>query len=321
MLVTQPLHQDVIDLLSAQFDVQASNKKLSTDEIINQVKDVDALIGSVNDDFNADVIAAGENLKVIANFAVGYNNIDIDAAAKRNILVTNTPNILENSVAEFVFAHMLALSRKLVEADQYVRAGKFSEVLLGSFLGIELKGKTLGIVGFGSIGQTLVPIAKGFGMNILYTNRKGELPEFADDPSVSYQNLDDLLATSDFVVLLTTLNEETRHLIAREEFKKMKDTTILVNMARGPVVKEEDLVSALENGLIAGACLDVYEFEPKVTDKLKEMNNTFLTPHIGSATVETRKKMAACVAQNVIDVLKTGECKNAVNKHLIQDQK
>ena len=178
----------------------------------------------------------------------------------------------------------------------------------------ELKGKTLGIVGFGSIGKKLVPIAKAFGINVIYTNTSGEVSEFSNDMNVNFVDFENILAKSDFLVLLVPLTTETKHMITSSELGKMKSTSILLNMARGPVVKEQDLVDALNKKIISGACLDVYEFEPKVSDELKSMDNVVLTPHTGSATVEARDRMAKCAAQNVIDVLSLGECKNIVNK-------
>ena len=255
---------------------------------------------------------------MITNVAVGFDNIDLDAAAKKGIAVTNTPDVLTQSVAEFVFAHILGQSRRVIESDKYIREGGFTNWSMNLMLGGELKGKTIGVIGFGKIGQTLVSIAKGFGMNVVYNNRSGELDTYEGTSGVAYATVNELLASSHYVVLLTPLTDETRYLIQAEELKKMKSSAVLINMARGPVVKESDLVQALKQGEIAGAGLDVFEFEPAVSEELKRMDNVVLTPHIGSATHEARLRMVTCAATNAKQVLEGMDCLHVVNKELLE---
>src|SRR3989338_7828565 len=308
VLVAQPIPESAVKLLHEFFDVQAADHTLSMHEMIELISGADALVCSATNAVNRDVVAAADALKVISTVAVGYNNIDIEAAMEKGIAVTNTPHTLTDSVAELVFGHLLALARRIPESDRYVREGKFREWDLNLFVGFELRGKTLGIIGFGAIGQALVPIALGFGMKVLYNNRRGPVPDFREHPDVRYAEKGTVLETADVVVLLTPLESDTRHLITAREIAMMKPTSILINMGRGPLVKESDLVDALLAGRIAGACLDVYEFEPSVSKELLTMPQVLLTPHIGSATREARDRMAKRAAENVIAVLSGGIC-------------
>ena len=303
VFVSQPFHADGIQLLrNSSFDIDESNTQCSKEELIDRIKGKQALMCTVNDTVDAEVIAAGEDLKVIANVAVGYSNIDIEAARKKGIVVTNTPGVLTHSVVEFVFAHIGALTRRVVESDAYIRASKFDSWSMDLMLGMELRTKTLGIIGFGAIGQALVPIAQAFGMNVLYTNRRGPIEQFKNS-DVHHADLKSILQKSDVLVLLTPLTDETRHLIGKEELQQMKSSAFLINMARGPVVKESDLIEALVSGEIAGAGLDVFEFEPHVPNELIEMTSVVLTPHIGSATHEARSRMSVKAAENIVAVL------------------
>lgn len=313
VLVSQPIAENGILLLKKHFSVEVSPRRLTKEELIALIRNKEVLVCSY-DYIDEEVLSAAERLKVIASVSTGVEKIDVKEATKRNIVVTNVRGTLSQTVAEFVFSHILALSRHLTEADAYVRAGKFKQWSHDLFLGREIQGKVLGIVGLGMVGKALVPIAKGFGMKVLYTNRTEALKEYEDDLNISHGDLSTILACSDYVVLLVPLIEETTHLIAYDELSRMKKDAILVNMSRGPVVSEEDLIKALGEGLIAGACLDVFEHEPNMADVLRTMPNVVLTPHIGSATYEARSRMAECAAQNVIDVLSGNVCANIVNK-------
>ena len=319
VLISQPIPQEGIALLRSHFPtLDVPSVKLSKNEIIHKIKGKDALLCSANDTIDKEIVSHADQLKIISNLAAGYDNIDLVEASRNSIFVTNTPDIVVNSVSEFVFAHLFSISRRVVESDKYVREGRFKQWSLDLFVGTELRGKTLGIIGFGKIGQSLVPMARGCGMNILYTNKSGALDLYKNNPDISYTDLDGLLRRSDYVVLLVPLSEETRHLITFSKMEIMKNSAYLINMARGPIVRETDLIKALQENQIAGACLDVYEFEPKISKELMSLPNTVLTPHIGTATKEARKLMSECAAQNIIDVLTNGTCPNIVNEELLK---
>ncbi len=242
-------------------------------------------------------------LKVIANVAVGVDNIDVDAATRNGVLVTNTPGVLTHSVADMALGLVLAVARRIVESDAYTRAGKFQGPSFPLFWGADVHGETLGIVGMGRIGQEVARRAAGFDMNIVYHNRTPLDGETEAALGANWLSLDDLLATARYVVLLTPLTAETTHLISGERLRQMRDDGYLINVARGPVVHEVALLEALRNKQIAGAALDVYEFEPKVTDGLTDLDNLVLTPHIASGTVKTRHAMVRLAADNLIAAL------------------
>jgi len=269
------------------------------------VCDADALICLLSDVIDAQVMTAGHNLRIIANLGVGYDNIDVHAARERGITVTNTPGALTETTADLTFALLLAAARRIVEADEYVRAGRFlGWELLQEHLGYDVFGKTLGIVGMGRIGTAVARRGRlGFGMNILYHNRHRSL-DAEQELNARSVSFDELLTESDFICVHTPLTQETHHLFNRKAFRMMKDNAIIVNVARGPVVDEDALVWALETGEIAGAGIDVYENEPKVHPgllKLKE--RVVLAPHLGSATGKTRRRMAKIAVDNVLSVL------------------
>jgi glyoxylate reductase len=265
------------------------------EEMIARVAGKQALISMVTDAVDAAVIGAGAELRIVANVAVGYNNVDVAAARARGIVVTNTPDILTDATADFTMALVLAITRRLGEGERMVRAGEWKGWALDQLLGMQLGGKQLGIVGFGRIGRAVAARAAAFGMTIAHTSRRGDgMP------------LDRLLATSDVVSLHVPLTADTRHLIGQPELARMKRTAYLINTTRGPVVDEGALAWALKNRLIAGAGLDVYEREPEVHPDLLALDNVVLAPHLGSATTETRTAMADLAARNVIAVL-TGQ--------------
>lgn len=259
------------------------------EDLLARLSAADALICQLTDKIDAGVIAAAPSLRVIANVAVGYDNIDLAAARARGIVVTNTPDVLTNAVAEFTWALILSVTRRVVEGDRVVRRGAWKGWALDYMPGMELAGKQLGIVGRGRIGQAVAAKAGAFGMRVVFARHD--------------MSLDELLVTSDVVSLHVPLSEGTRHLINRKSLVRMKRSAYLVNTSRGPVVDEEALAWALSEGLLAGAALDVYEKEPAIHPDLLTHENVVLAPHIGSATRETRTAMAELAVRNVIEVL------------------
>ncbi|MCX7716173.1 MAG: D-glycerate dehydrogenase, partial [Endomicrobia bacterium] len=244
-----------------------------------------------------------KNLKIIANYAVGFNNIDVKEATSRKIPVTNTPGVLTETTADLAFALLMSVARRIVESDRFLREGKFKGWAPMLFLGNDIYGKTIGIIGFGRIGQAVAKRALGFDMKVLYYDTNRVKPEIEKKYSAIYKSLSELLKESDFISIHVPLTQETYHLISDKEFDLMKPTSYLINTSRGPVVDEKALVRALKNKKIAGAALDVFENEPEVEAELIDMPNTVLVPHIGSATIETRTKMALMAAENIIAVL------------------
>ena len=265
--------------------------------LVQRVADKDALICLMTDDINKTVIDAGARLKVIANVAVGYNNIDVACARARGVVVTNTPEVLTESVADFTWAMILAVTRRLSEGDRLIRRGEWKGWALDFMLGTELKGKQLGLVGFGRIARAVAARAPAFGMRVVYSDVASVAGPFES------MSLDRLLNTSDVVSLHVPLTRDTEHLIDKRALARMKRSAYLVNTARGPVVEEAALAWALQQRLIAGAALDVYENEPTAHPALLQLENVLLVPHLASATTETRTAMANLAVDNVAAVL------------------
>ncbi len=281
--------------------------------ILEEVKEIDGLLCLLTDKIDAEVMDAAPKLKVISNYAVGYDNIDIAEATKRGIIVGNTPGVLTDTTADLAFALLMAAARRIVEGDKFVRAGKWKTWGPTLLLGRDIHGATLGIIGLGRIGSTVAKRAKGFDMRILYYDiRRRE--DLEKELGVEYVDLDTLLAESDFVTIHTILSPETYHLIGEREFKLMKKTAILINAARGPIVDPKALYKALTEGEIAYAALDVTEPEPIPSDDpLLTLDNIIIVPHIGSASYATRAKMATMAAENLIAGLKGEMPPNPVN--------
>ena len=278
---------------------------ISREKLLEKVSGAEALICLLSDRIDAEVIKAAGKLRIIANLAVGYENIDLAAAQAAGIVVTNTPGVLTEATADLTFALLLAAARRVVEADAFVRSGAFyGWELLQPHLGLEVHGKTLGIVGMGRIGTAVARRGRlGFGMDVLYHDPHRNKPAEAE-LKAKYVSFEALLEKSDFVSIHTPLTRETRHLFDRQAFLRMKNTAILINVARGPVVDEKALVWALETGQIAGAGIDVYEEEPKINPGLlKLQEHVVLVPHIGSATSKTRRAMVRIAVDNVLAVL------------------
>ena len=279
-------------------DLNDRETELSADELVERVRGKQGVITLLTNIVNRQVLEAGSDLKVVANIAVGYNNIDVAAARERGVVVTNTPDVLTESSADLTWALILGITRRIVEGDRLVRSGKWKGWALDFMLGTELAGKQLGIVGFGRIGRAVAARASVFGMRVAYMSRT---PQQA--PGAEAMPLDRLLATSDVVSLHCPLTPETRHLIDQPALARMKRSAYLINTSRGPVVDEAALAWALKNRIISGAALDVYEEEPKIHSDLIGLENVLLIPHLASATTETRTAMADLAASNVIAVL------------------
>jgi glyoxylate reductase len=282
-------------------DLNDGDADLTHDELIARVRGKQALIALLTNTVNRDVIAAGGDLKVIANIAVGYNNIDVPAAREHGIVVTNTPDVLTESSADLTWALILGITRRIVEGDRLVRTGQWKGWALDFMLGTELGGKQLGIIGMGRIGQAVAARASAFGMRVAYSARRPQ-----DIANAEAMPLDRLLSTSDVVSLHCPLTPETKHLVDQKALARMKRSAYLINTSRGPVVDEAALAWALKNRIIAGAALDVYEEEPRVHPDLLSLENVVLAPHLGSATTETRTAMADLAVRNAIAVL-TGQ--------------
>ncbi len=285
----------------------------SGDELIARLSDVDAFlcVGARVDKYVLDHV--GSRLKIIANWGVGYNNIDAEYAAQKGIMVTNTPDVLTETTADLSWAILMAVARRVVEADAHVRAGKFQGFAPFTMLGSDVWGKTIGIIGFGRIGRAVGRRALGFGMKVLYYNSRRLTPETEQELSATYADIDTLLGESDFVSLHVPLLDETRHIINAHRLSLMKPSAFLVNVSRGPVVDEQALLEALLNKTIAGAALDVFEKEPAVTPGLLTLTNVVLTPHIGSGSWETRTNMGHVAVKNILAALDGQTPPNLVN--------
>lgn len=287
-----------------EIEINKEDKVLSEEELIDRARGAEALITLLTDKINGKVLdEIGSQLKIVANYAVGFDNIDIEAAKQRNIIVTNTPEVMTQAVAEHAMALIMACARRIVEGDDFVRKGKYKQWEPELMLGPEIAGKTLGVVGIGRIGQALARIGYyGYGMKVLY-NDLNKNEEVERNLQADHVSLKTLLERSDFVSLHVPLLDSTRHLISTDELGQMKPTSIIVNTSRGPVIDEKALYKALKKHEIFAAGIDVYEFEPHPVEGLCDLNNIVFTPHIASATNEARESMAECVAENVVSVM------------------
>lgn len=300
ILVTRRLPSSVLARLYdvGTVDVYEGAGAMPPPELRARIAGKHALVCMLTERIDAGILAASPGLKVVANVAVGYNNIDVVQARARGVVVTNTPDVLTDSVADFTWSLMLAISRRLAEGDRLVRRGEWKGWGFDFMLGSEVRGKRLGIIGMGRIGRAVAARAGAFGVNVAYTSRRVD-----DLPGAEALSLDRLLNSSDFVSVHVPLVPETHHLIDRKALTRMKRSAYLINTARGPVVEEAALVWALRERLIAGAALDVYEDEPAVHQDLLGLENVLLVPHLGSATTETRTAMADLAVKNVVAVL------------------
>jgi len=300
ILVTRRLPSSVLKKLEAvgELDLGASDGPMSRHELLARVADADALVTMLTDVVDKELLDAAPRLKVVANVAVGYNNIDVPYATSRGVIATNTPDVLTDSVADFTWSLILAISRRIAEGDRLVRRGEWAGWAFDFMLGTELRGKQLGLVGLGRIARAVADRAPAFGMKVVYSSRSEHTL-----PGAEAVSFDVLLNTSDVISLHVPLTPETRHLIDKRAFSRMKRSAYLINTARGPVVDEDALAWALEQRLIAGAALDVYENEPEIHPALFKFENVLLVPHLGSGTTDTRTAMADLAVDNVVAVL------------------
>jgi len=314
IFVTHKLPGKELEDLKKDFDVEIwPGKDIPKKDLLRKVKGVSGIISLLTEKIDKEVMeSAGENLKVIANYAVGFDNIDCEEADKRKIAVTNTPGVLTESVAEHVLALMFAVMKRVVEGDKFIREGKFDGWEPDLLVGTGVREKTLGVVGLGRIGRWTVKLAQGLGMKVIYNSRTRDM-EYEEMEGVIYHSLEQLLEMSDVVSLSVPLCDDTKGMIGKKEFEKMKRSAVLINTARGPVVVEDDLIEALEKGIIAGAGLDVFWDETKIGTKLSKLSNVVLTPHIASATIEARVAMAKIAVDSLRSVLLGGMLDTVVN--------
>jgi glyoxylate reductase len=285
-------------------EVNPEDRPLTRTELLNNVKGRQGVVGLLTDRIDAEFFDAVEGIKGYANYAVGFDNIDLQEATKRKVPVSNTPDVLTDATAEMAWALLFAVTRRVVESDKVMRSGAWDGWGPLQFIGGDVTGKTLGIVGPGRIGTAMALMSRGFKMKVLYTGASREVnPVLEEELGAKGVDFEALVEESDFISIHVPLEPETRHLFGSAAFKKMKKTAYLINTARGPVINEADLVQALKEKEIAGAGLDVYEFEPKMLEGLKALDNVVTAAHTGSATVSARKNMALLAARNLLAML------------------
>jgi glyoxylate reductase len=303
VLITVDLPKVAYDYLQKRFAVTWNKPQLTHDQLVKKVAPFQAVLATIADKVDETIFAAASQLRVVANMAVGFNNIDLQAARQRGVVVTNTPDVLTDATADLTWALLLASARRLPEGERLLQSGLFKGVHPLMLLGLDLKGKTLGIYGCGRIGQAVAKRARGWDMPVLYHNRKRLKPQTERKLNAKYASFEQLLQRSDFLCVTAPLTDETRGRFTLKEFKKMKRTAIFINTGRGPIHREADLAKALEKRFIQYAGLDVYENEPKVDPQILKSDRVTLLPHLGSATVDTRNAMAMLAAKNIERVL------------------
>lgn len=317
IFISRKLPEDAVAILKEKYDVRMWDQEdvpVPYDIFLEEAKKADALLTMLSEPVNEEVLNAGERLKIVANMAVGYDNVDVEAASRLGVTVTNTPDVLNDSTADLTFALVLAAARRMVEAAEFVKEGNWKSWSPLLLAGQDVHHKTIGIVGMGNIGKTVAKRATGFEMEILYHNRSRK-PDAEQELGAKYVSFDELLERSDFVVCLTPLTDETRNLFNRDVFKKMKKQAVFVNSSRGPVVNEQDLYKALQEGEIAAAGLDVFAEEPIGSGHpLLGLKNVVAIPHIGSASMETRFAMMKLCVDNIDLVLSGNPPKTPVKK-------
>lgn len=314
--ITRRIPQAALDIIEASCDYEIwdSDQPVPPEVLSEKIRNADGLFALLTDKVDDELLSQAPSLKVVANMAVGYDNIDVAAATKRGVLVTNTPGVLTETTADLAFALMMATARRLSESERLLREGKWETWKPMEFTGQDIYGATLGIIGMGRIAAATARRALGFNMKVIYHNRRRK-PEIEAALGCEYRELDDLLKEADFVSLHCPLTEETRHLISERELKLMKKTAVLINTARGPVVDEEALANALRDGEIWAAGLDVYSVEPISLDHpLLSLPNVVALPHIGSASIATRTRMATLAAENLVAALTGKEPPTPVNQ-------
>lgn len=323
VFVTRTIPQEGLDQLrnalgENEVAVFPHDRIINRAEVLEGVPGVEAILSILTDPIDAEVMdAAGPQLRVIANYAVGFNNIDVQAATSRGIAVTNTPGVLTETTADIAWALLMAAARRIAESERYLRAGKWEGWGPQQFLGVDVHGATLGIYGMGRIGQAVARRGKGFGMRVLYTSRSPIEPNVESELGAERVDKDTLLAESDFLSIHCPLTDETRGGFGAAEFKAMKSRAVLINTSRGPVVDEAALAHALQHGDLFGAGLDVFEKEPLVHPDILQCENAVLIPHLGSASFATRRRMAEMTAENILAVLNGETPPNCVNPQVL----
>jgi len=314
-LATRPLFPAAQLILDASFDMDywMQPERMPREELLKRVADREALVCMLTDKVDEELLTAAPKLRVAATVSVGYDNIDVAACTRHKVAATNTPGVLDDTTADFAWTLLMAVARRLVEGDTWIRSGSWPGWELDQLAGTDVYGKTLGIAGFGRIGRRMARRALGFQMRVIYSGRTRAPIEVEQELRAEFVEMDRLLRDADFVTLHVPLLPETRHLICKDTLGKMKRSAFLINTSRGPVVDEAALAEALENKQIAGAALDVYEFEPKVHPALLGRKNVVLAPHIGSASLETRTKMAVMAAENAATLFQGRRPPNALN--------
>jgi len=322
VLIPKRIFPEAIEYLQdkVELDYNDTDRNLSAAELLDRLQDKAGLISMLTNRFSADVMDALPNLRVIANVAVGFDNIDIPAATERKIVVTHTPDVLTETTADFAWALMMSAARRIPEGERVLRAGKWDKWGIDLFCGPDIHHSTLGILGMGRIGQALVRRAQGFQMRVQYHDAFRAPAEVEQELNLQFVTFDELFQTSDFVSVHVPLLPETRHLVGAEQFKLMKKMAVFINTSRGPVVDEEALAWALEERLIAAAGLDVYEREPIVEPRLLALKNAVLTPHIASASFNTRRAMCMLAAENLVTALEGKRPPTPVNATLFDAQ-
>jgi gluconate 2-dehydrogenase len=319
VLVTREVFDETLEYLREHCEVEANQDDvpLTADALATRAADKDAVVCSLTDRIDSALIGRCPRLKVVANIAVGYNNIDVPACTARGIMATNTPGVLDDSTADLAWTLMLGAARRITEVERYIRNGEWKGWRLKQWLGVDVHHATLGIVGMGRIGQAIAKRAAGFDMRVVYHNRKRVAEDVERKLNASRVSLDDLLRESDFVVLQVPYSPETHHLIGAAELGRMKPTAILINSTRGGVVDDEALIAALKSGTIRAAGLDVFENEPKLDPAFLELDNVVLAPHVGSSTEATRRAMAMTAAKNAVAALSGARPPNLINPDAI----
>eukprot|EP01121_Diplochlamys_sp_Union-15-3_P022216 TRINITY_DN9388_c0_g1_i2.p1 TRINITY_DN9388_c0_g1~~TRINITY_DN9388_c0_g1_i2.p1 ORF type:complete len:328 (-),score=73.48 TRINITY_DN9388_c0_g1_i2:9-992(-) len=323
VFVTRRIPQKALDLLKTghgvgEVKVNPENRVLTREELLAGVKWCDYLLCQLTDKIDEEVLKANPKLKLVANYAVGFNNVDVKTATSLQIAVTNTPGVLTDTTADLTFALLLATARRIVESDRYMREGKYESWDPLLLLGNDVHHKTIGIVGFGRIGYSVAQRARGFDMNVLYYDVDEK--DYASKLGAKLVTMEELITQSDFISLHCFLDESTYHLFGEKQFKMMKKNAIIINTSRGPVIDENALVKALKEGEIAGAGLDVYENEPKMASGLAELNNVVIVPHIGSGSVETRQQMGELAVNNILAHIQGKKLLSCVNSEVFKNK-
>ena len=319
VLATRPLFEAAREILNKSFDVEywTQPERISREELLRRTQDKEALVCLLTERVDEELLAAAPKLKIAANVAVGFDNIDVPACTKRRVAVTNTPGVLDETTADFAWTLLMAVARRVGEGEQLARSGQWKGWDLDQLCGTDVWGKTLGILGFGRIGRGVARRAGGFLMKVIYHDAVRAPEALEKELHAEYREFDRLLAESDFVSVHVPLLAETRRLLSTAQFSRMKPTAFVINTSRGPVVDEAALVQALEGGKIAGAALDVFENEPAIHPGLKRPN-VVLAPHIASASIETRTKMACMAAENVVALFSGKRPPNILNPEVLE---